>query len=170
MVVSRRSFVALGQWLAVAAALPGKVFGAHLFASVGNTGKATLLAFTKDTFLPLVNSSFAVHAGGVTKTWLTLLSVEDLTRKTSVNGTHSGTAANSTPHVDCFALHFLGTGDILAQGTHELQHHSLGRFDLFVVPSKTGGGRETYTAIFGHLLSSQPVLHPPQIKLNRRIL
>ncbi len=167
MVVSRRSFVALGQWLAVAAALPGKVFGANLFASLGNTGKAPLLAFTKDTFLPLVNSSFAVRSGGVTKTWLTLLSVEDLTRKTSVNGTHSGTA---TPHVDSFALHFLGTGDILAQGTHELEHHSLGRFDLFVVPSKAGGGRETYTAIFGHLLGSQPAVHPPQIKLNRRVL
>ena len=77
MDVTRRHFLALGQWLAVAAALPSKVFGASLLTSFGKAGKTRLSSFTMQTFLPLVNSSFPVVTGSATRNWLTLLSVED---------------------------------------------------------------------------------------------
>src|SRR2546427_12355130 len=80
MDVTRRHFLAFGQWLAVAAALPSKVFGASLLTSFGKAGKTRLSSFTIQTFLPLVNSSFPVVTGSATRNWLTLLSVEDTTQ------------------------------------------------------------------------------------------
>ncbi len=85
MDVTRRHFLAFGQWLAVAAALPSKVFGASLLTSFGKAGKTRLSSFTMQTFVPLVNSSFPVDTGSTTTTWLTLLSVEDTTQAPATN-------------------------------------------------------------------------------------
>ncbi len=164
MDVSRRHFLALGQLLAVAAALPSKIFGAGLLASFGKAGKTKLSSFTMQTFLPLVNSSFPVDTGSTTTTWLTLLSVEDTTQAPATNLVSMAVPPPPQappPKLDSFALHFLGTGNTLAQGTYEVEHPALGRFPLFIVPSASGSGRETYTAIFNHILTSQTLPHPP---------
>ncbi len=180
MDVSRRHFLALGQLLAVAAALPSKIFGAGLLASFGKAGKTKLSSFTMQTFLPLVNSSFPVDTGSTTTTWLTLLSVEDTTQAPATNLVSMAVPPPPQappPKLDSFALHFLGTGNTLAQGTYEVEHPALGRFPaqgtyevehpalgrfpLFIVPSASGSGRETYTAIFNHILTSQTLPNPP---------
>jgi len=162
MPVSRRSFLVAGQTLLAAAALPLKFFGAGTLESASaNTAK--LASWTKGTFQPLVSSSFAVHSGARTPTWFTLLSVEDMNSKTPTETTPLafGVKPPSLPQptLDTFALHFHGTGEALPQGTYELEHHSLGRFSLFVVPS----GTTTYTAIISHITSATPIRAPKRL-------
>lgn len=161
MYISRRNFLVAGQTLLAAAALPMKFFGAANFGS----SKATDLTFsTKETFLPLVNSSFAVRSGSLTTAWLTLLSVEDMNSKTFIQSNPVSAsrlkASRTTPaSVNTFALHFYGTGEELQQGTYELEHHSLGQFSLFLVPS----GKSTYMAIISHIQSVTPIQPPKRI-------
>jgi len=151
MPVSRRIFIASAQTLLAAAALPMKFFGAA--SSLSFTPEANLLTATKATFQPLVNSTFTVGGSGpLTRNWLTLLSVEEMTsapapKTTPAAGTK--TRATAPTVVDTFALHFYGTGEALAQGTYQLESHKLGTFSLFIVPS----GTSTYTAIISHIQS-----------------
>jgi hypothetical protein len=160
MAVSRRSFIVAGQTLLAAAALPIKFFGAATGIEPGSPNSSVLASATKATFLPLVNSSFAIVAGSLTNAWLTLLSVKDMNPKTSgqtepmafgLKPTKAATASTDT-----FALHFYGTGETLEQGTYEVKHRTLGQFSLFIVPA----GPSLYTAVISHLLSAAPVTGP----------
>jgi hypothetical protein len=159
MLVSRRSFLVAGQTLLAAAALPLKFFGATA-SEFGPANNANLASWTKGTFQPLVSSSFAVRSGSLTTAWFTLLSVEDMNSKISGQGLPMGSGLKAPkspqPLVDTFALHFQGTGETLQQGTYELEHHSLGRFSLFVVPS----GATTYAAVISHIRSATPIRAP----------
>jgi hypothetical protein len=165
MAVSRRHFLGLGRYVLAAVALPKKFVSEKLFSSSGRSETARLSSFSMQTFLPLVNSSFAVHSGSTTSTWLTLLSVEDMTPKTPTGFPAMAVLPKPSrtpqPSLNTFALHFLGTGENLSQDTYELEHAALGRFLLFIVPSNSGTGRETYTAIFNHLLGGRAVIQPP---------
>jgi|SRR5580704_7579051 hypothetical protein len=165
MSVSRRTFLVAGQTLLAAAALPLKFFGAAT-SEFGSANTVNLASWTKRTFEPLVSSSFAVHSGAQTTAWFTLLSVEDMNSKTPTTGTTATfglkTFRTTQPSIDTFALNFHGTGEALQQGTYELEHHSLGRFSLFVVPS----GATTYTAIVSHIESAAPIRAPK--RLNRK--
>lgn len=169
MYVSRRGFLVAGQTLLAAAALPTKFFGASSF-GFGSSKAANLAFSTKETFLPLVNSSFAVRSGPLTTAWLTLLSVEDMNSKTFIQSkpiTASGLkASRTTPtSINTFALHFYGTGEELQQGTYELEHHSLGQFSLFLVPS----GKSTYMAVISHIRSVTPIEPPMRINSKARV-
>jgi hypothetical protein len=160
MPVSRRSFLVAGQTLLAAAALPLKFFGAATL-EIGSANTANLASWTKGTFQPLVSSSFAVHSGARTTAWLTLLSVEDMNSKAPAKTAPMGLKALGLrqPTIDTFALHFHGTGEALPQGTYELEHHSLGRFSLFVVPS----GSTTYMAIISHIESATLIQAPKRL-------
>ena len=162
MPVSRRSFLVAGQTLLAAAALPLKFFGAATL-ETASANTANLVSWTKGTFQPLVSSSFAVQSGARTTAWFTLLSVEDMNSKTPTKTAPLAfglkTLSLPPPTVDTFALHFHGTGEALPQGTYELEHHSLGRFSLFIVPS----GTTTYTAIISHIESATPIRAPKRI-------
>ncbi len=165
MSVSRRRFLVAGQTLLAAAALPLKFFGAATL-EFGSANTANLASWTKGTFKPLVSSSFAVHSGARTTAWFTLLSVEDMNSKTPTETAPMafGLKPSSAPPpaTDTFALHFHGTGETLQQGTYELEHHALGKFSLFVVPS----GATTYTAVISHIESATPIRAPK--RLNRK--
>lgn len=170
MSVSRRRFLVAGQTFLAAAALPIKFFGASAALSLGASSNANLATATQATFQPLINSSFAVQSGSQTTAWLTLLSVEDLNSKslaTSESMAFGLKAAKPLPQTtDTFALHFHGTGETLKQGTYDLEHHVLGKFQLFVVPS----GTTTYTAIISHLQSAFPIRAPRPINPGRPVL
>jgi len=159
MSVSRRTFLAAGQALLATAAFPMRFLGAAA-SNFGPSAGANLLTATKATFQPLVNSSFAVRSGLLTPAWLTLLSVEDLNPTTPVQTKNQAPRANGlrTPQtvIDTFALNFYGTGEMLPQGTYELEHHTLGQFSLFIVPSRSS----TYTAIISHIQSAVPIIAP----------
>jgi hypothetical protein len=163
MPVSRRTFLVAGQTLVAAAALPLKFFGAAT-SQFGSLNAANLALWTKGTFEPLVSSSFAVHSGALVTTWFTLLSVEDMNLKTPGQTAPMAfglrTLRTTQPAINTFALHFHGTGETLRQGTYELEHHTLGKFSLFVVPS----GTTTYTAIISHLESATPIRAPKRLK------
>jgi hypothetical protein len=162
MPVSRRSFLVAGQTLLAAAALPLKFFGAATL-EIGSANTANLASWTKGTFQPLVSSSFAVHSGARTTAWLTLLSVEDMNSKAPAKTAPMAFGLKALglrqPTIDTFALHFHGTGEALPQGTYELEHHSLGRFSLFVVPS----GSTTYMAIISHIESATLIQAPKRL-------
>ncbi|HYL76331.1 MAG TPA: hypothetical protein VEU96_19120 [Bryobacteraceae bacterium] len=144
-----------------AAALPAKFLGAATlnFAS----SNSNLGSWTKGTFQPLVSSSFAVHSGEQIAAWLTLLSVEQLSfnAPTKAAPMAFGIRPSKAPQtiVDTFALHFQGTGETLPQGTYDMEHHALGRFSLFIVPS----GGATYSAIISHLESATPIRAPKRL-------
>jgi len=161
MAVSRRNFLVAGQTLLAAAALPMKFFGAAGALGLGSSDAEILASANRGTFLPLVNSSFAVRSGLLTPAWLTLLSVEDMNPKTPIHATPMAVGLKRSkvapPQLtDTFALQFYATGEKLEQGTYELEHHSLGRFSLFLVPS----GTSTYIAVISHLLGGAPIAGP----------
>jgi len=98
-----------------------------------------LLKMTRDSFTPLLQSSFVANSGATKTTWLTLIAVKDA----------------STPGVtktDAFTLYFQGVGEPLKQETYPLTHPSLGRFRLFIVPA----GNSTYAATINHLVGPLP--------------
>jgi hypothetical protein len=163
MPVSRRKFLVAGQTLLAAAALPMKFFGAAAVPEFGPSNTTNMALWTIRTFQPLVNSSFTVRSGSATAAWLTLLSVEDMNSKTQANTAPMAFGLKgpqaSKPAIDTFALHFYLTGETLPQGTYELEHRSLGRFSLFVVPS----GTSTYTAIISHIESATPIQAPKRL-------
>ncbi|HYA98181.1 MAG TPA: hypothetical protein VEH49_08810 [Methylomirabilota bacterium] len=158
MSYSRRYFLGLSRYLVAVAALPQKMFAGTLFASLGRR-TAVPLTFTAETFFPLVNSSFSVLQDAGVSTYLTLLQVTPM--PAPAPGTLLRNATQPPPQLDTFSLQFLGTGGVLSQGTYEVRHPALGQFPMFVVPSNSGSGRETYTAIFNHVLSVFPLPRRP---------
>ena len=140
MGVTRRQVFRLGQTLLAATVIPPKIFGA-------NQAAATL--YSKDRFRTLVNSSFAVQSEPAGRSWLVLLSVEDLVPASS-------SLRSSGPSLDTFVLHFYGSGEPLEQNTYELDHASLGRLSLFIVP----GADSKYTATINRFLGAAPYAPP----------
>jgi uncharacterized protein DUF6916 len=163
MPVSRRAFLVAGQSLLAAAALPMKFFGASA-AELGTSNTSNMTAWTKSTFQPLVSSSFAIRSGLRTSAWLTLLSVEDLNSKTPAQTGQMAFGLKSLktiqPTIDTFALRFHLTGENLPQGTYDLEHPTLGKFSLFIVPS----GATTYTAVISHILNGVTINPPRPVK------
>jgi len=131
----------------------------RLFAANGTTNNIGLSFndLSGEKFLPFVNSSFGVRSSNV---WLRLLSVEDLTKKNSDSSVLMPKSKTPAPQVASFALHFQGTGEALKQGTYELEHHSLGKLSLFLVPS----GKTTYMAVVSHFVNFVPTSYPRAIK------
>jgi hypothetical protein len=122
---SRRRFLVMlgtgGTVLAAAGAFP---FTFKLFGGA----KLDLLRATAETFRAHIGDTFGVVAPGSAR--LTLIDVQE-----------RGDRA--------FSLYFKGN-DGLAQGTHPMRHATLGRFDLFVVPGRTGEAGTGYEAAFNH--------------------
>jgi hypothetical protein len=164
MSVSRRNFLGLGRYLLAAAAIPTELLAGKLLSAAGLPGGAGLPFSSAQTFLPLVNSSFAVHSASTISAWLTLLSVEDMTPKASAQIAPAAVSNRllraPQPKLNTFALHFLGNGEALPQGTYTVEHPALGKFSMFIVPSGLGAGQQTYTAVF-NLLNTPLVIGRP---------
>jgi hypothetical protein len=165
MDASRRNFLVAGQTLLALAAMPINFFGA-VASSIFSSQAAKLALLTRETFLPLVNSKFAVRSGMLTTAWLTLLSVEDMNQKAPAVAIPMAvppkTARTAPPQIDTFALHFDLVGETLRQGTYELEHDALGRFPLFIVPS----GTAKYVAVISRIKGSAgaPAPRPARLK------
>ncbi len=104
-----------------------------------------LRTMTRESFVPLLRSSFVANSGSTKPTWLTLVAVEDTT-------TADADLPAGAPKTAAFALRFQGVGEPLKQGMHKFEHQTLGQFALFIVPS----GDSSYTAIINHLVAPLP--------------
>jgi hypothetical protein len=163
MAVSRRHLLQLGPALLTAAAVPLRAVDSVL-SSDGSAAASRLSLPSRESFRALINSSFAVRSGDQVRSWLTLLSIEDMSPKAPDYQPPMAVAApkGAAPTVEAFALHFVGSGDPLSQATYALEHRALGRFDLFVVPA----GADRYTAVFSRLTSPGPT--PPAKRVSEK--
>ncbi len=144
MFFSRRHLFRLGQACLAAAAVPARVFAEE--PGAGSALADPLLKMTRDSFTPLLRSGFVANSGSTKPTWLTLIAVDDASTPASAN------SPAGVPKTDAFTLQFQAVGAPLKQGTHQLEHASLGRFALFLVPS----GSSAYTATVNHLVGPLP--------------
>ena len=156
MPLSRRHMLRLSQaWLA-AAALPLRVFA--------DENPTRFSALSKARFTSLLGTTFTANSSSMKPTWLVLQFVDDM--NSGLVGGSPAVAALSRhpapPATETFLLRFSGVGETLTQGTYEFEQASLGRVQLFIVPS----GHATYAAVFNHIPGGLPASY--SIPVNRK--
>jgi hypothetical protein len=138
MHMTRRKVLRLGALAAASAAAPlgaisiltGTAAGTTPFSPTKKDYDA-LARMTADTFKPWVGSVFDVYSGAPRPTLVVL---------TEVNLLPPGTSSQS------YSLRFQSLpAAALPQGTYVFKDNALGRFALFVVPSKAGTHPTYYT-------------------------
>jgi hypothetical protein len=144
---SRRKFLKAGVLAALFAAVPLEtVLGQDWKERDGNPGDGSspalqnndpLATYTKAAFLSYLNSVFQLNTG-FNVIAVTLLKVDDMP---------------SAKGGECFSLLFRGgSGRALRQNTYNVDHPSLGRFALFLVPVGTDEhGAQGYLATVNRL-------------------
>lgn len=153
MVVSRRGFMKRGSLLVLAAGVSlgsaDRIFGrdtAIEYAgptqddSPPNGNEPAPFNYAKATFTPYVGTVFSIYPDSSRVLITTLVSVDDI-----------GPVPDSeTVGRECFALKFRGT-QTLRQGTYQVEHGVLGRFDLFLVPAGKNKKAVYYLAVVNRL-------------------
>jgi hypothetical protein len=153
MSLSRRKFLRAGSLVALSAALPISVFAQGFKGRDGNPGDSDqpdpLANYTKSAFSSYLNSIFQLYTG-YSVVEVTLVEVKDLLPKGST----------ATDGRECFSLLFRGGTTVLRQSTYRIDHPSLGRFQLFLVPGGPDDvGAQSYVAIINRL-SYKDALNP----------
>ena len=153
MVVSRRGFMKQGSMLVVAAAaslaVADRVLGLDNSAEYSGVtqdslapepGKPAQLSLTKATFAPYVNTVFRIHPDTSKILKTTLVSVGDI----------GPVPDKSVTGRECFVLRFRGS-ESLPQNTYRIEHDTLGRFELFLVPAGKNKRVRYYHAVINRL-------------------
>ena len=113
---------------------------------------AALQGMSREQFAGVVGTNFKVIlTNDAQPVWITLQAVEDLPETVPVNSASFAVPIRQSavaPGTSGFLLRFGGSTPV-AQGTYLLEHDSLGRFALFVVPA--GNGEQVYTAVVNRL-------------------
>lgn len=154
MFVSRRKFLRAGSLVALSAALPISIFAQGFKGRDGNPGDQNpqpdpLVNYNKAAFSSYLNSIFELYTG-YSIVEVALVEVKDLLPQ--------GTAA--TDGRESFSLLFRGGTAVLRQNTYRMDHPSLGRFELFLVPGGPDSvGAQSYVAIINRL-SYKDALNP----------
>jgi len=152
MSISRRKFLHAGTLFVVSAGVPLKIFAGEALNAVtskansiplGGSAANGIASFNSEVFSRHLNTKFSLkheHAASVV-------------RLIEVN--HWPGSANRLAAKDgreCFSLVFVGPkNQALRQNTYEVNHDSLGRFDLLVVPTGKGKQGLYYEALFNRL-------------------
>lgn len=106
--------------------------------------------FKQLTFEPYVGGVFTIHNDIGSPREMTLVEIKDC--RTAAQ------KASGEPG-ECFSLLFRHQSDeVIPQGTRDIRHAALGRFELFLVPNKTEQ-HITYTAVINHM---GPAPAPPR--------
>lgn len=156
MTISRRIFIRNG---ALAAAFSGVMFktahgatgdpasGTAAGVAAPGAGRARAALFAKESFTPHLNTQFMVRDRDAKAVRMTLAAVED-------HLPHAGKrAAAARRPCECFSLQFRhDSGEALLQDTYRFEHPALGKFSLFIVPSRDAERRSgTYEAVINRL-------------------
>jgi hypothetical protein len=147
MATSRRKFIKAGAIGALFAGLPLKATAREFFepaAGALTTISGTVGILDMRTFEQHLNSEFRIHHNNARITSVKLVEVKDLRSQSANKG-----GANSK---ECFSALFLGARrPELRQNTYEVEHGSLGRFSLLLVPVGMNKKEQYYEAIFNRL-------------------
>jgi hypothetical protein len=147
MATSRRKFIKAGAIGALLAGFPLRATAREFLepatgALITNSGTVGILDMR--AFEQHLNSEFRIHHDNVKITSIKLVEVKDL-RSRSANTSR----ANSK---ECFSAIFLGARrPVLRQNTYEIEHGSLGKFSLLLVPVGMSKNEQYYEAIFNRL-------------------
>lgn len=98
----------------------------------------------------LVRSVFSTHVG---TDFTVRLPTGDLALRLTAVGDHPWAGGAADAAEGRFVASFSGpAAEVIEQGTHELRHPRMGRFDLFLVPTSPGAdGRARYDAVFNRI-------------------
>lgn len=149
MSITRRKFLKAGTLVALSAAIPLRVTGQGI--RKGNDGNPIdqskdvaadpLSTYTRSAFSSYLNSIFRIYTGYSTID-VALEEVKDL----------APGAATTQTGAECFSLLFRGGSTALRQDTYKIEHPSLGKFLLFLVPaSPNDNGAQGFVAIINRL-------------------
>jgi hypothetical protein len=146
MSLSRRKFLRAGTLVAVSAAFPLKTLVAataerpsSLIPNRGHLGAGSFL--NQERFSRCLNTKFTFYSKDRQAVSVKLVEVYDLTSK-SVTPTAK----------ECFGVVFRGPRTApLRQETYTVEHESLGKFDMLVVPITSRKEGQYYEAIFNRL-------------------
>jgi len=142
MATSRRKFLQSSTLVALAAGFPldaaAKSFHSKaLLNGITGSGAGAGSLLSMDDFTRCLRTDFLLKHAGTNDTWLKLVEVCD-----SRKGRERQTAR------ECFSLLFAGAQDVtLQQNTYDVEHSSLGKFQMLVVPV----GSSQYEAVFNRL-------------------
>ena len=160
---SRRKFLKAGMLAALFAAVPLKSVLSQSWKdrdgnpnegnSPGVQNNDPLASYSKAAFVSYLNSIFQLHTG-FSVVAVTLLKVDDMM------------AAKGG---ECFSLLFRGGGgSALPQNTYTVDHPSLGRFQLFLVPTgPDDNGAQGYLATINRLSYADALILAPKAATKR---
>jgi hypothetical protein len=154
MSVSRRKFLRAGTMIALSATLPLSLatFAAgqkqrkdvskipdQLSSLPAASQKNPLFYFTRQTFVPYVNSIFKVNSELLAE--IVLIEVKETPLVVDKRSTRIPTGEN-------FTLTFRGPNRTrFEQNTYTVEHAALGKFELFLVPTGLPSSEQLYVAV-----------------------
>ena len=148
MATSRRKFIKAGAIGALLASFPLKATAREFFepaagAHITNSGTVGILDMR--AFEQHLNSEFRIHHDNVKITSIKLVEVKDLRSPSAAN-------TRGVDSKECFSAVFLGARRPgLRQNTYTIEHGSLGKFSLLLVPVGMSKNEQYYEAIFNRL-------------------
>lgn len=148
MATSRRHFIKAGTIGAFFAGIPLRAAAREFFEpAVGapTTNNGTVGILNMRAFAQHLNSEFRVHHANAKTTHVRLVDVKDLRSPSTTN-------TRGSDSKECFSAVFLGARRPgLRQNTYTIEHASLGKFSLLLVPVGMSKDAQYYEAIFNRL-------------------
>jgi hypothetical protein len=148
MATSRRKFIKAGAIGALFAGIPLKAVAREFFepaAGALTTNNGTVGILNMQAFGQHLNSEFRIHHNNAKITSVKLVEVKDLRSRSATN-------TRGSDSKECFSAVFVGARrPDLRQDTNAIEHASLGKFSLLLVPVGMNKNAQYYEAIFNRL-------------------
>ena len=146
MATSRRKFIKAGTLGALFAGIPLKAAAREIFESPATFTSTDLnRGLDMRAFAQHLNSEFRIHHANSKVTSVKLIEVNDLRSPSATN-------TQGVDSKECFSTVFLGSNrPSLPQSTYTVEHRSLGKFSVLLVPVGQSKTEQHYEAIFNRL-------------------
>jgi hypothetical protein len=155
MSISRRRFLGTGSLVALTAGFPLKALAEEAGAIERRGSKSKsfpasgvsleAVGLNSEAFSRCLNTKFRVHKRNADAAILKLVEVKHWQ-------SGSSRSRNATTGRECFSVMLLGSRNTqLRQDTYAVEHESLGKFQLFIVPMNESKQGLHYEAVFNRL-------------------